>query len=322
VQKYFETRQVKKTTGVLPNETGAQKKAVKEANKIYSDLYSITPAEEKKIPEKINIYYFPGILSPSFCGLTGLSETISANTLGKGKYRVSARVQYRSIKKTFGNTIPFGPGEKADIVSFPISATLGIVDNFEVGFKLPINSWDFNTPYLNPSNQKETSVGDATLLGKFRIPLNKESTTGMSLVAGFRFPSGNSKKLDANASSGQTDFTMLAVISSKVGLANVHLNLGYTFTGNPGYDNKNYFSDDKAIFRCGVDFSKNKNTTISFELAGEDWGKNGNRLEAIPGVKAMVNPNTAIDISLPICIHDDEYYGYKFRVSTGLTYFF
>jgi len=321
VQDYFETRRTKKTTGIIP-ESGEEKKTLKEANKIYSDLYDITPAEEKKIPDKIDIYYFPGILSPSFYGLTGLSETITANTLGKGKYRVGAKFQYKSIKKSFGDNIPFKTGEKAEIVSFPISATMGIVDNFEVGFNIPINSWDFNTPYLKPSNEKETSVGDATLLGKFRIPLNKESTTGMALVAGFRMPSGNNKKLDANDSSGQTDFTMLAVMSAKAGLANLHLNLGYTFTGNPGYDDTNYFNDDKAIFRFGADFSKNEDTTVSFELAGEDWGKNGNKLEAIPGVKAMLRPDVSLEMYIPICIHNDEYYGYKFRVSSGITYSF
>ena len=317
VKKYFETRRVKKTTPVIDGNSKASK-TIKEVNKVYSDLYDITPAEEKEIPEKVDIYYFPGLLSPSFYGLTGLSETITANTLGKGKYRVSGRFQYKKITKSFNKTI----SGKADVVSYPVDVTMGIIDNFEIGFSLPINSWDIDAAGIEPKKEKETAVGDPILLGKFRIPLDKKSSTGMALVAGFKFPSGDGKRLEADGSTGQTDFTMMAVMSSKMGLANAHVNIGYTFTGDPEFDDANYFSDDKVIFRFGFDYSRNENITISLEFAGEDSGKNGTKMEIIPGARAMLTKDTMIDVSMPIDVHNSEYYGYKFRLSAGMNYLF
>ncbi|MDD2716343.1 MAG: hypothetical protein PHW04_10690 [Candidatus Wallbacteria bacterium] len=322
VQKYFDARRVKKENPMIP-EAGTNAQAKQEANKIYRDLYEITPAEEKEIPEKRDIYYYPGLIGPSFYGVSGLTETITARTVDKSHYRIGGRFQYRTITKTNGQKIAFGSGEKADVQSFPTAVTIGLVDHFEAGFVLPITSWDINTPYLNPSNEKESAVGDAMLMGKFGIPLNDKNTSGMALCAGFKFPSGNDKRIEADGSTGQTDFTMMAAMSSKAGLANCHINVGYTFTGDPQYsDVTHYWGDDKILFRMGVDFSHNEDVTIGAELATEDWGNNGNKVELIPSVRARFDEDFMVEMAMPVDVHNTEYYGYNFRLSAGLCYIF
>lgn len=317
VKKYFDMRREKKTSVIIDDDSKVSK-TIKEANKLYSDLYDITPVEEKEIPEKVNIYYFPGLLTPSFYGLTGLNETVTSNTIGAGKYRVSWRFQYKRITKKFGKEI----SGKAEVVSYPLNVTMGLVNNFELGFSLPLNIWKVDSNDLVPFNEEDSSIGDPVLFGKFRIPFNKKSTNSMSIVAGFKFPSGNDKILEADGSTGQTDFTMLAVMSAKVGLANAHLNVGYTFTGDPETSDTNYYSDNKVLFRFGFDHSHNENVTISLEFAGEDWGKNGSKMEVIPGAKAKLKDDMILDIAMPIAIDNTQYFGYRFRISAGMSYLF
>ncbi|PLX17802.1 MAG: hypothetical protein C0601_06280 [Candidatus Muiribacterium halophilum] len=306
---------------VYPDENRDSKKTV--ADQIYGDDYVIRSADEdgSTLKDRIVMYY-PAIQGPSLLVLTGLVNTVSARSLKKGSYSIGGRFIYSKITKSKGTDIDFQEGEKAEVTSFYVNAAMGVSDNFEIGYMLPVHKLEVIDDNLYPYNASESGAGDVAIRGKFSFPFNNDM--GNAAVGfGVKLPSGNDEKLSPTGVTGEPDLEVLGAVSGKFGTMTGHINLIYSFTGNGDVPNKPFtFSDDKFTFNVGIDYSKNENVSLMMEINGEDWGSFGDRADLVAGVRAKMGEKLNGEIAFPLSIHNNQYYGYDFKLIVGASYTF
>ncbi|MFW5782162.1 MAG: hypothetical protein ACOCWO_02590 [Candidatus Muiribacteriaceae bacterium] len=301
---------------------GAENKE-NEADKLYGDDYVIRDINEMDDTLKDRVVmYHPTIEGNSMFGLTGLINTVSAKCLKKGEYSIGGKFSYYKIKKSKDKEIEFGAGEKADANSFFITAAMGVSDNFEIGYVLPVHSYEIIDDNLYPYDEKESGVGDVSLRGKFSFPFGVDRGY---LAAGFgiTLPSGNDEKMSPTGVTGEPALEVFGAVSSQFGLINGHINLMYSFTGNGDDSTKPYhYNDDKFTFNVGLDYSRNEIITLMLEVNGEDWGAYGDRADLVAGVRAKIGERFNAMLGFPLSIHNSQYYGYDFKMIAGGEYKF
>ncbi|MGM0608064.1 MAG: hypothetical protein ACQESP_06575 [Candidatus Muiribacteriota bacterium] len=293
------------------------------ADNIYGDDYVIKDIDDVDdgFKDKV-IMYYPAVTGNTLRGLTGLVNTIAAGGLKKGEYAIGGKLVMSKIQKSNGDKIDFASGEKADISSFYTTAAMGVSDNFEVGYSLPMSSFTINSSDLYPYDVNESGVGDVALRGKFSFPFgNEDGYAGLGF--GVKLPSGNDEKMSPAGATGEPEIEILALASSKFGLINGHFNLIYSFTGSKDDNNKPYtYNDNRFLFNLGLDYSRNEIVTLMLEITAEDWGAYGNRADFVPGVRAKIDENISAEIAFPISITNEQYYGYNYKMLMGMAYTF
>ena len=58
------------------------------------------------------------------------------------------------------------------------------------------------------------------------------------------------------------------------------------------------------------------------EVAGEDWGAEGNKVDIIPGLRYSPTENFSFEVAVPISVTNDQRFGYNYRLVLGLNTFF
>jgi hypothetical protein len=314
----------------LPSKKGAAAKSGKSTQVLSVDelyggnLYTEDDSDVKKIRARDEKIYYPGVISSSISGTTGLIFTQTAHTLKKGQFNIGGHIIYNTISKQNDNKISFLNDEYAHQYRFPINVTVGALDNFELGFIFPGQSWKINCSSLRPQNDSGSGMGDIGMKMKYKLPMQPESPTSLALGWGVKFPTADKKTMYVMGSTGEADYDVFAALSQKLSSANVHINLGYTSTGDPrsSQAGQRLFVDDKFIYNLGVDFSKTDDLTLSFELNGENWGAMGTKLDFTPGIRTRVNKDLILDAALPVSFYNDQEYGYNFKFIMGATYMF
>ncbi len=316
--------------GGLPAKKSAAKKDGKSTQVLSVDelyggnLYTEDESDVKKIKARDEKIYYPGVISSSITGTTGLIFTQTAHTLKKGQFNIGGHIIYNTISKQNDNKISFLNDEYAHQYQFPINVTVGALDNFELGFIFPGQSWKINCSSLKPQNDSGSGMGDIGMKMKYKLPMQPESPTALAIGWGVKFPTADKKTMYVMGATGEADYDVFAALSQKLTSANVHINLGYTSTGDPRSTQagQRLFVDDKFIYNLGVDFSKTDDMTLSFELNGENWGAMGTKLDFTPGLRTRVNKDLIIDAALPVSFYNDQEYGYNFKFIMGATYMF
>jgi len=314
----------------LPSKKGAAAKNGKSTQVLSVDelyggnLYTEDDSDVKKIRARDEKIYYPGIISSSISGTTGLIFTQSAHTLKKGQFNIGGHIIYNTISKQNDNKISFLNDEYAHQYQFPINVTVGALDNFELGFIFSGQSWKINCSSLRPQNDSGSGMGDIGMKMKYKLPMQPESPTSLAVGWGVKFPTADKKTMYVMGATGEADYDVFAALSQKLSSANVHINLGYTSTGDPrsSQAGQRLFVDDKFIYNLGVDFSKTDDLTLSFELNGENWGAMGTKLDFTPGLRTRVNKDLILDAALPVSFYNDQEYGYNFKFIMGATYMF
>ncbi|HNY10348.1 MAG TPA: hypothetical protein PKK26_02040 [Candidatus Wallbacteria bacterium] len=288
------------------------------------NLYSEDDSDVKKIRARDEKLYYPGVLSSSLLGTTGLFYTQTAYTLKKGQFNIGGHIVYNQISKQNDNKISFLNDEYAQQFYFPINVTVGALDNFELGFVFPGQSWKINSSSMNPQNDSGSGMGDISMRMKYKLPMQVESPTSLAIGWGAKFPTADKKTMYVMGATGEADYDVFACLSQKLSSANVHINLGYVSTGDPKSSTAGQllYVDDKFYYNVGVDFSKSDDLTLSFELNGENWGSMGTKLDFTPGIRTRINRDLVIDAALPVSFYNDQEYGYNFKFVMGATYLF
>jgi len=288
------------------------------------NLYTEDESDVKKIKARDEKIYYPGVISSSITGTTGLIYTQTAHTLKKGQFNIGAHIVYNTISKQNNNKISFLNDEYAHQYQFPINVTVGALDNFELGFIFPGQSWKINCSSLKPQNDSGSGMGDIGMKMKYKLPMQPESPTSLAVGWGVKFPTADKKTMYVMGATGEADYDVFAALSQKLSSANVHINLGYTSTGDPrsSQAGQRLFVDDKFVYNLGVDFSKTDDLTLSFELNGENWGAMGTKLDFTPALRTRVNKDLILDAALPVSFYNDQEYGYNFKFIMGATYMF
>jgi hypothetical protein len=164
---------------------------------------------------------------------------------------------------------------------------------------------------------RESNVGDLHLRGKVRFLKGREanplSIAGMIDV---KFPSASR---DKGFGTGEPDIGVFGIASKEFFPVTVHLNVGYTFVGNPpGQVLDNVFS-----YSLGAEL---QTMLTGLEIVGELSGRTDSqssispeRLDILGGVVVGVTPEVSIDLSVFFgLIKDSPDYG----LSGGFAYRF
>lgn len=288
------------------------------------NLYTEDDSDIKKIKARDEKLYYPGVLSSCLLGTTGLIYTQTAHTLKKGQFNIGGHIVYNQISKQNDNKITLLSGEYAQQYYFPITATVGALDNFELGFVFPGQSWKIDCSSMRPQKDSGSGMGDINMRMKYKLPMQPESPTSLALGWGVKFPTADKKTMYVMGATGEADYDVFAALSQKLSSANVHINLGYMSTGDPtsSQAGQRLYVDDKFYYNVGADFSKSDDLTLMFELNGENWGAMGTKLDFTPGIRTRINRDLVIDAALPVSFYNDQEFGYNFKFLMGATYTF
>ncbi|MEZ7892799.1 MAG: hypothetical protein QMC67_13740 [Candidatus Wallbacteria bacterium] len=315
---------VKKERGSSKSKDGKSTQVLSVDELYGGNLYTEDDSDIKKIKARDEKLYYPGVIGPCVNGTTGLIYTQSAYTLKKGQFNIGGKIVYNEITKQNDNKISFLAGEEAKQFYFPMTLTVGALDNFELGFVFAAQNWKINSSSMTPQNDSGSGMGDINMRMKYKLPMQVESPTSLAIGWGAKFPTADKKTMYVMGATGEADYDLFVALSQKLSSANAHVNLGYVSTGDPksSVAGQRLFVDDKFYYNLGVDFSKSDDLTLMFELNGENWGAMGTKLDFTPGIRTRVNKDLVMDAALPISFYNDQEYGYNFKFVMGATYTF
>ena len=274
---------------------------------LYSDTMMTVPVEET--PTRV--------LACNMGGYTGLIETISADVSKAGSFKLGFHSSWYDVDRVYDRSL--SNNESGDMLTIPLYFNYAITDDLEVVYTIPIVDYTIKSRILWKNDISESGCGDSTLGFKYKIFDNPTYQTRGAIGLGFKFPTGND---DKGLGTGETDFTIYTAFSKNFERIVAHLNLGYTMTGDP---NTRYYPDglaDKFFYNIGIEYPHTHNVTVMAEIAGEDWGAEGSKVDVIPGIRYSPTENFSFEVGVPIAVTNDQRYGYNYRLVLGLNTFF
>ena len=274
---------------------------------LYSDTMMTVPIEES----------VTRVLACNLTGYTGLIETISADVSKAGSFKMGFHSSWFDIDRVYDRTL--SNNESGDMLTIPLYFNYALTDDLEVVYSIPIVDYQIKSRILWRNDISESGCGDSTLGFKYKVFDNPTYQTRGAIGIGFKFPTGSD---DKGLGTGETDFTIFTAFSKNFERIVGHLNLGYTMTGDP---NTQFYPDglaDKFFYNIGIEYPHTHNVTVMAEVAGEDWGAEGNKVDVIPGIRYSPTENFSFEIAVPIAITNDQRFGYNYRLVLGLNTFF
>ena len=274
---------------------------------LYSDTMMTVPVEES----------VTRVLACNMTGYTGLIETISADISKAGSFKLGFHSSWFDIDRVYDRTL--SNNESGDMLKIPLYFNYAITDDLEVVYNIPIVDYTIKSRILWKNDISESGCGDSELGFKYKIFDNPTYQTRGAVGVQFKFPTGSD---DKGLGTGETDFTIFTAFSKNFEKIVAHLNLGYTMTGDP---NTQFYPDglaDKFFYNIGIEYPHTHNLTVMAEVAGEDWGAEGNKVDVIPGIRYSPTENFSFEVAVPISVTNDQRYGYNYRLVLGLNTFF
>lgn len=274
---------------------------------LYSDTMMTVPVEEA--PTRV--------LACNMGGYTGLVETVSADVSKAGSFKLGFHSSWYDLERVYDRSL--SNNESGDMLTIPLYFNYAVTDDLEVVYTIPIVDYTIKSRILWKNDISESGCGDSTLGFKYKIFDNPTYQTRGAVGLGFKFPTGND---DKGLGTGETDFTIFTAFSKNFERIVAHLNLGYTMTGDP---NTRFYPDglaDKFFYNIGIEYPHTHNVTVMAEVAGEDWGAEGCKVDVIPGIRYTPTENFSFEVAVPISVTNDQRYGYNYRLVLGLNTFF
>ncbi|HNV69778.1 MAG TPA: hypothetical protein PKO06_08780, partial [Candidatus Ozemobacteraceae bacterium] len=257
------------------------------------------------------------VLACNFSGLTGLSMTTSADISREGSFKMGFHTNWFTLDRVYDR--PLASNESGDLFEAPIFFNYAVTNDLETAIMLPILNYTVKSRILWSRDFRESGVGDTKLSFKYRIFDNGQYQMRGAFGMGFKFPTGSDAK---GLGTGKTDFETFCAFSKNFERIIAHLNLGYVMTGDP---NTQFYPDGLAdifYYNIGLEYPHNNNVTIATEIAGQDWGAEGLKLDVIPTLRYTPTENFCFEVAVPVAVTNDQRYGYNYRVTFGVTSFF
>ncbi len=220
---------------------------------------------------KISYTYLLFILSTiSTVALAGLPmETESARLPAKGTHQAEMALEYQTSREGTESALP-------------MELETGLTDQFA----LLVEPVPFTT--IQPKNKPHaTGIGDLELTLFYLTLTESEGRPAIALAAEAKLPTARSRLIGT----GKADYTPYVIGSKKFGVLDVHVNLGYTFMGQPDGQTVN----DLFNYALGAEYE----VSIQWELIGEIYGNtsslSGNETQSEhPGIaNSAVAPESA-----------------------------
>jgi hypothetical protein len=196
--------------------------------------------------------------------------------------------------------------------------THGLLNNLDFEVEVP-------TIFADHNNNSQAGLGDLRLKSKIRFLKGREanplSLSGQLVI---KFPTCDEDKTAiaglTPACTGETDVGLVGIASKEFSPVNVHLNLGYTFVGNPPGGSL----DDFFLYDLGFEYQTPvTGLTLLFELMGEANRKvpysGQDPLAFLYGATYEVVPNLGIDGAFSVGFTEGSP---DYTLTVGLTYYF
>jgi hypothetical protein len=274
---------------------------------LYSDTMMTVPLDEA----------VTRVLACNMTGFTGLTHTTSADVSKAGSFKMGFHSSWFDLDRVYDRVL--SSNESGDMLELPIFFNYAVTDDLEIVYTIPVIDYTIKSRILWTRDISESGTGDSKLGFKYRVFDNPQYQMRGAFGLGFKFPTGNDNK---GLGTGKTDFEIFTAFSKSFEKVVGHLNLGYVMTGDP---NTQFYPDglaDKFYYNFGIEYPHTHNVTVMAEVAGEDWGAEGMRVDVIPGLRYTPTENFAFEVGVPISVTNDQRYGYNYRLVLGLTTFF
>lgn len=237
------------------------------------------------------------ISDPAQAVLRPFLTTESAVPLDRGQTKLETGLKY----ERFSNS--------SKTYTLNAELTTGIINNLEFLVNVPFI-------FKRASQDNTEGLGDVTMKAKLRFLKGREATpvsiAGQLII---KFPSGDRDSLGT----GEADVGFQLVATQEFPLITAHLNLGYTFMGNPpGREFRDILS-----YSLAFEYEALPNTLkLVGELTGhrqEDPAKSGDPLSLLAGIVHRLDKQVTIDGGLAIGITSVSP---DYTINVGLTYNF
>ncbi|MFA7145821.1 MAG: transporter [Candidatus Riflebacteria bacterium] len=274
---------------------------------LYSDTLMTVPLDEA----------VTRVLGCNMLGFTGLTNTVSADVSKAGSFKMGFHSSWFDLERIYDRSL--ATNESGEKLELPLFFNYALTDDLEAVLNIPIIDYTAKSREIWTRDLSESGVGDMKLGFKYRVFDNAEYQMRGAFGVAFKFPTGSDDKM---LGTGKTDFEIFTAFSKNFEKIVGHLNLGYIMTGDP---NNQFYPDglaDKFYYNLGIEYPHTHNVTVMAEVAGEDWGSCGMKVEVIPGIRYAPTENFAFEVAVPICVTNDQQWGYNYRLVVGLTTFF
>ncbi|MFH1479294.1 MAG: transporter [Candidatus Omnitrophota bacterium] len=167
--------------------------------------------------------------------------------------------------------------------NFSLVVKYGLTKNIDIGMETPYQFIDFK------ESANVDGIGDVKLCTKYRF-LEEGDLPGMALSFSIKTESGDEEK---GLGSGEADYSVTGLITKEIGAFTTHLNLGYTFVGEPG--------DDNLLYGIALEYPLNESLNIVGEVAGEtvfDGDFDDNLFSGLLGANYSLNEIAALDLGI------------------------
>jgi len=215
-------------------------------------------------------------------------STDDAGTVEKGHFEIENGFEY----------------VKQDDEEYNLSLALkyGTSENLHFGVEVPYKFINFK------ESTNVDGMGDVKISSKYRFWDERERLPGLALGFSIKTETGDGEK---SLGTSEVDYGLNGIVSKEIGKLASHLNIGYTFVGEPG--------EDTLSYSCAMEYPINEDLNISGEVTGEtDFNGNfdDNPFNGLVGLNYALNEVAIFDFGVGFEISDASP---DYTITTGLT---
>jgi len=184
--------------------------------------------------------------------------------------------------------------------------TYGIAQNLDLAAEVPYQFIDLS------ESVNVDGIGDIKVTGKVHLLDELEKIPALALTLSIKTKTGDK---DRGLGSGELDYILNGVASKGIGKCITHLNIGYTFVGEPEGENL----DDIFSYSFAIEYPMNENLNVVGEVTGEttfDGDFNDNPCSGLVGLNYAINEMISFDFGVGFQISEASP---DYRIVTGLT---
>jgi len=185
----------------------------------------------------------------------------------------------------------------------------GLVKNLDIGLEIPYKFIDV------AQGGDVDGIGDMIITTKYHFLDETPNLPALALSFNVKTESGNS---DKGLGSGEVDYSLNGIITKGINKFISHLNIGYTFVGDPTGENlDNIFS-----YSVALEYPLNERLNLVGEVIGEttfDRDFDDNPFSGLAGLNYGFNDTVSYDFGVGFKISEASP---DYTITTGLTFGF
>lgn len=215
-------------------------------------------------------------------------STDDAGTVEKGHFEIESGFEY--VKQN----------DEEYNLSFVLKH--GVIEDLDLGIEIPYKFIKFR------EGEDTNGVGDMTVTSKHSFLDESGGLPSLALSFSIKTETGNGEE---SLGTSEVDYGFNGIMSKEIGRFTAHLNIGYTFVGEPGKDSFSY----GWAMECPI----NENLNILGEIIGEtifDGDFDDNPCNGLVGLNSSITEMITFDCGMGFEISDASS---DYTIVAGLT---